>query len=62
MEELVGQRVKVVFNATSGLVSCEGKILRFVGDFMVFDGIQGVVYYSTKYIRSISILYKEVVL
>ncbi|MEG1527554.1 MAG: hypothetical protein RR248_02410 [Clostridia bacterium] len=60
MEELVGQRVRLIFNVTSGLVSCEGTILRFVGDFAVFDGAQGIVYYSTKYIRSITLLQKEV--
>jgi hypothetical protein len=56
MEELIGQKVKVTLNATSGFITYTGKILRSLEKFILIDTTLGPLYLNFTAIKTIQVL------
>jgi hypothetical protein len=56
MEELIGQKVKVTLNSTSGFITYVGKIVRSIDHFILIDTTLGPLYLSFEAIKSIQVL------
>jgi hypothetical protein len=56
MEELIGQKVKVTLNSTSGFITYVGKIIRSIDHFILIDTTLGPIYLSYEAIKTIQVL------
>jgi hypothetical protein len=56
MEELIGQKVKVTLNSTSGYITYVGKIIRSMEHFILIETTLGPIYLSYESIKSIQVL------
>ena len=56
MEELIGQKVKVALNSTSGFITYVGKIIRSIDHFILIDTTLGPIYVSYEAIKTIQVL------
>ncbi|MBN2299647.1 MAG: hypothetical protein V3569_01000 [Acholeplasmataceae bacterium] len=56
MEELIGQKVKITLNASSGFITYVGKIIRSLEQFLLIDTTIGPIYISYAAVKTIQVL------
>ena len=56
MEELIGLKVKVVLNNTSGFITITGKVIKVFDNFILLDTQIGPQYFSVYHIKRILVL------
>ncbi|MDD5292808.1 MAG: hypothetical protein PHW40_00680 [Candidatus Izemoplasmatales bacterium] len=56
MEELIGQRVKVTLNSTSGFITYVGKFIRSIDHFVLIDTTLGPIYFGYEAIKTIQVI------